>query len=254
MSQIVTTAVQPGGWALLTIKREPVNSMNLELWQGLQAALDACEADPAIRGIIITSGLQRPIFTAGNDLLELFAPKTTKERYIQFWKTSNKFLANLYNSPLVTISAIDGYCPAGGTALSVELGISVPAVWMKLYATLVGAGKMDKLCQFAQMVPAKEGLSAIALTPGLKIGLVDQLVPAKADVLPAASAIMTKLLKLPDSGRILVKKNIRTPLAEELGSDARLQTEAENGWYFLTQPQTIKALSAVFARLSKAKM
>lgn len=38
-----------GGWALLEIVREPVNSMDLALWQQLAAALGELEADPQVR-------------------------------------------------------------------------------------------------------------------------------------------------------------------------------------------------------------
>lgn len=174
MPQIIFKDLK-GSFAILTIKREPVNSMNLDLWEQLLASLDECEKDGKIRGIIITSGLQKSLFTAGNDLMELFAPKTSKERYIKFWKISNLCLAKIYASPLITVAAIDGYCPAGGTCLAmccdfrvasesvvmglneVALGISVPFMWTKLMATLVGVGRMDKLVQNAQMVPSIEG-------------------------------------------------------------------------------------------------
>lgn len=49
-----------------------------------------------MRGIIIASGLQRDIFTAGNDLAGLYAPKTSKEGYKEFWVVQNTFLARLY--------------------------------------------------------------------------------------------------------------------------------------------------------------
>jgi Delta3-Delta2-enoyl-CoA isomerase len=39
----------------------------------------------------------------------------------------------------------------------VAIGISVPLMWTKLMATLVGVGKMGKLVQNAQMVPSSEG-------------------------------------------------------------------------------------------------
>lgn len=34
-----------------------------------------------VRGAIFASGLQREVFTAGNDIKELFAPLTSQERY-----------------------------------------------------------------------------------------------------------------------------------------------------------------------------
>jgi hypothetical protein len=39
---------------------------------------------------------------------QLYAPATTRQRYKLFWATSNTFLARLYSSPLITISAIRG--------------------------------------------------------------------------------------------------------------------------------------------------
>ncbi len=57
-----------------------------------------------VRGVIFTSGLAREIFTAGNDLAELYAPKTSLERYTEFWTVSTTFLARLLRSPLVTVS------------------------------------------------------------------------------------------------------------------------------------------------------
>ena len=82
--QIVTTTIEKS-FAIITIKREPVNSMNLEMWQQLQSALDACEDNHKLRGIVITSGLEKSIFTAGNDILELvfrryFNPSTHPRR------------------------------------------------------------------------------------------------------------------------------------------------------------------------------
>ena len=56
------------------------------------------------------SGLKRPIFSAGNDLSELYAPATSRDRYKRFWVMSNKFLCSLYLSPLLTVSAIKGAC------------------------------------------------------------------------------------------------------------------------------------------------
>lgn len=67
--------------AVVTLAREPVNTMNLKFWQDLMATLEQLEADPRVRAVIFTSGLRRDVFTAGNDIQELYAPNTSKERY-----------------------------------------------------------------------------------------------------------------------------------------------------------------------------
>lgn len=61
--------------------------MNLQVWEQLDEALSHLENNSKIRGVVIQSGLtDRPVFTAGNDLMELYAPKTSQERYTEFWK------------------------------------------------------------------------------------------------------------------------------------------------------------------------
>ena len=69
------------GYAAVVLCREPVNTMNLAFWQQLTATLDELEADPAVRGALFCSGLRRDVFTAGNDINELYAPLTSAERY-----------------------------------------------------------------------------------------------------------------------------------------------------------------------------
>ena len=104
---------------IVKIMKEPVNAMDLSLWSELATVLDAAEKSfreaaknkndhnaPRVCGIIWSSGLVRNIFTAGNDINELHAKKTTKQRYKHFWKVSNEFLARLYCSPLATVAAV----------------------------------------------------------------------------------------------------------------------------------------------------
>ncbi|KAJ3036056.1 dodecenoyl-CoA isomerase [Rhizophlyctis rosea] len=106
------------GLAIISIHREPVNSMNKALWQALSDTLTQLEANPSIRAVIFRSGLKRPIFTAGNDINELHARRTTRERYVSFWLLKNQFLARLLRSRLSTAAAIKGACPAAGTCLA----------------------------------------------------------------------------------------------------------------------------------------
>ena len=106
------------------------------------------------------------LHAAGNDIKELYAPKTTKQRYRQFWTVSNALLARLYSSPLVTVAAIRGACPAGGCCLAlccdvrlmsqetghiglneVALGIPVPLFWARLMTRIIGQVCCILLCQ-----------------------------------------------------------------------------------------------------------
>jgi 3,2-trans-enoyl-CoA isomerase len=43
---------------------------------------------------------------------------TTRAKFTRFWTAQTRFLARLYRSPLVTLAAIRGACPAGGCILA----------------------------------------------------------------------------------------------------------------------------------------
>jgi 3,2-trans-enoyl-CoA isomerase len=98
-------------YALVTLNKSPVNSLDTGMWSELLRVLDELEKSKC-RGLIIQSGLSRNVFSAGNDLMELYAPATTKERYTRFWTLQNQFLSRLLVTPLVTIAAVKGACPA----------------------------------------------------------------------------------------------------------------------------------------------
>ncbi|KAJ3092457.1 hypothetical protein HK102_007081 [Quaeritorhiza haematococci] len=260
MTAKYVTIEAKGSFAIVTICREPVNSMNLDLWQQLLDTLTELENDPKIRAAIFQSGLKRDVFTAGNDITELYSPKTNFERYSKFNLVQNQFLARLYRSPLFTVAAVRGACPAGGCVLAmscdyrvmteegsiglneVALGISVPLYWIPLMVSLVGQGKADKLMQYAVMLKPAEAL---------KIGLIDEVVK-KEDLLAKAEGIVAKVLRLPDEGRWDTKRKLRQELSEKWEAYA-MGDEAKVNWDLLTQPSTVKALEGVIQRLSGGK-
>jgi len=68
-------------YAIVWMNREPVNTMDTAMWEQLAAALRRIEANPRMKGIAFMSRVKKDVFTAGNDILELYAPHTSKERY-----------------------------------------------------------------------------------------------------------------------------------------------------------------------------
>jgi Delta3-Delta2-enoyl-CoA isomerase len=248
--------------AIVSLHREPVNSMNTALWTALLKTLDSLEQNPQVRGVIFTSSLKRNVFTAGNDLTELYAPMTNLQKYSHFWVVSNNFLARLYTSPLLTIAAVKGACPAGGCCLAmccdfrivtkdasmglneVALGISVPHHWVKLMISIIGQGKADKLCQYARSVGADEALT---------IGLVDKVVSDASNLQDEAVKVAQEIFKLPDPGRALTKDRLRGELGRAWGEKTTLEEEAHTAWGYLTKEETVTALKGVMARLSKPK-
>lgn len=259
-----TLTVDPGTRvARLALAREPVNTMDAALWGELASALDECEAgfkkDRCPRALIISSGLKRDVFTAGNDISELYAPATSATRYASFWVLQNTVLARLYASPLVTVAAIRGACPAGGCALAlccdarvqadtpaaamglneVALGIPVPEYWQALLGRVVGAGAAERLCLFARLVAPAEGA---------RLGLVDAVVSVDA-LDAAATAVAAAALAMPDGARVETKRRERAAFAADWAAFA--PKEAVGAWVMLSSPATVAALGRVLERLKK---
>lgn len=68
-------------FAIVWLQREPVNTMDTAMWTHLQSALREVESNPKMKGIAFLSGVRKDVFTAGNDIMELYAPKTSIDRY-----------------------------------------------------------------------------------------------------------------------------------------------------------------------------
>lgn len=251
--------IRPGGYAVLTIKKEPVNSLDLGMWVALEAALDALEADKSVSGLILISGLQRDVFSAGNDLLELYAPKTSLERYTEFWVVSNRFLVKLYRSRLVTVAAVRGASPAGGCIMAlccdhriltttgtiglneVLLGIPVPKFWGMLMTRVLGTAAEKVLLTGKLMTPQE----------AKAVGLADLLVEGHESLLPAAEKLMSQLQRLPSTSYAATKLNLRDGFCKDW--EAFYPVEPSYGWSFLNQPATLKVMAGAIARLSGKK-
>ena len=252
---------RPQGYAIVSMCKEPANTLDLKLWQQLADTVQQLEQDKSVRGIIISSGLKRDIFSAGNDILGLYAPKTTKEAYRKFWVMQNQFLARLYRSPLITVAAIRGACPAGGCAIAlccdlrimtdqghiglneVALGISVPAMWAGLMANTIGQGKAEQMLEFAKLASPQEAL---------QLGLIDKVVP-KADLSSTAESAMQQFLKAApfDEGRQVTKNHLRKQFS--LDWEAYCVPEVDGAWEQLARESTVKAIAGVLEGLARRK-
>lgn len=251
------------GIATITLDDGKVNIMTKRVWDDLVSTLHEAENDPEIRGIIYRSGLKKPVFTAGNDITELYAPNTNPDRYAQFWLSQNTFLSHLAASPLMTIAAVKGACPAGGCALAIccdfrfftkdatsglneaRIGISVPEFWQKQMAHISSAIVAERMCSLGYMLPAQK----------LKeLGLVDEIHETAQDNEEKAIEYLAGLLKdVPDAGRQIGKAQSRREMNGVWRNEERIIKEAHDKWSFLASEPVVQALGATLARLSGAK-
>eukprot|EP00775_Hariotina_reticulata_P003842 gene3842-4099_t len=259
MAKFISTQ-KLASYAIITIAKEPVNSFDAAMWQALHAAVLAVEADPAMLGVIITSGLTRDVFTAGNDLRELYAPSTSSQQYAVFWEAQSKLLTSLHSSRLATVAAIRGACPAGGCAIAiccdyrimtaesgviglneVALGIPVPKYWARVMGQVIGHAAAEKLLLSGTMVqPLK----------ALELKLVDELVQDKNQLLQRAQEVMQRMVKLPNRARAATKAAFRADFDREWLAYALTDEAGPEGFARIEHPDTVAAVGAALQRLS----
>ncbi|KAF0699552.1 Aste57867_9889 [Aphanomyces stellatus] len=220
------------GYAVMRMNRPPVNSLNLELLQSLDATLASLETDKSIKGVVLASSNPK-IFSAGLDLLELHRPDTTRLR--EFWRSLQHLYMRLYMSPLATVAAIEGHSPAGGCALAMGCDARVMATgkpligmneakfglvapfWIKnVMVNLIGHRESERMLGL--------GLQVDAAT-AKRIGLVDEAVPHEL-VLATAEATLQEWLAIPAHARRATKDLVRRDTVEQLR--ANLQTDEDD--------------------------
>lgn len=256
----VSVTKEAGNLAVVTLAKEPVNSMDLAFWQELLKTFEGLESDPEVRAVVFRSGLRRSVFTAGLDLRELYAPTTSEERLNEFWRTLTTALSKIYSSSMVTVAAINGACPAGGCGLAlccdyrvisadgsiglneVQLGIPVPQFWVELFTRTVGQRQAEMLLQTGQLVPSAHAV---------QLGLVDAVVASGEEVLPTAVAEVERWLKNPDVGRTSTKQVMRSEFAGRWA--AGIPEEAGKVWATISDKRTVALLGKVMQRLSGGK-
>jgi len=263
----VTTHKDDPRIAVLTLNKEPVNSMNLAFWQAFLKALQQVDGDDSVRCIVFQSGLKKNVFTAGLDFQELYAPATSEARLMDFWGTLSKCLVTIYGSKKLTIAAIAGACPAGGCCLSlccdvrvitedgtmglneVALGIPVPDYWVLRMVEVIGHRETERMLLGALMPKAPELL---------KIGMVHQVLPMETSLEQTRAKLLqhcvdyakTKCLNFPDAGFISTKSKLRKGLYDAWAVGGPT-TEAAEVWRSCSSKETVAALSNVMKAMQK---
>jgi enoyl-CoA hydratase/carnithine racemase len=116
-----------GAVALLTLNRPSrVNAMSAAMLRDLEAAMDAAEADDAVRAIVLTGAGGN--FCSGFDLKE---QAEAQPRGVAAWRPLLRrdfdAIMRFWNSPKPTIAAVEGAALAGGCELALACDITIAA-------------------------------------------------------------------------------------------------------------------------------
>ncbi|MBK3397368.1 MULTISPECIES: 3-hydroxyacyl-CoA dehydrogenase NAD-binding domain-containing protein [Methylobacterium] len=172
---VVSTA-REGAVAVLTLQSGPVNALGTALRQGILAAVEAAEADAAVKAIVLIGGGR--MFSAGADITEFGKPQSG----ISLPDLLNRIEAS--TKPVV--AAIHGNALGGGleTALACHYRVAVPSAKVGLpevkLGILPGAGGTQRLPRVVGPRKALDvivGGSPIGAKAAAAMGLIDELAP-----------------------------------------------------------------------------
>jgi enoyl-CoA hydratase len=174
-----------GGKATITINRpKALNALNRETLKEIKAAFTELEAGGVVRVCIFT-GAGEKAFVAGADIPELKELDLVSGK--EFVELGHNVFAQIENSKIVSIAAINGFALGGGCEFAMATDIRIASENARLgqpevslgvipgfggtqrLTRLVGRGRAKELIFTARIITAEEAL---------RIGLVEKVVPA----------------------------------------------------------------------------
>jgi enoyl-CoA hydratase len=227
MSEVLTEI--KGAVGIATLNRpEALNALNTPLLDALADTLEAWDADPKVRVIIVTGS--EKAFAAGADVKEM-APKSFAQMHAE--NLFGRQLDRITRIRKPIIAAVSGFALGGGCELVMALDIAIaadnakfgqPEITLGIMPGLggsqrlvraVGKAKAMELCLSGRMMDAAEALAT---------GLVARVVPA-AELMPEALKLAEKIAaqSLPVAAMVkdAVNRAFESPLAEGLAYERR---------------------------------
>lgn len=217
----VTVERLPGHVALVTIDRpEARNAVNGDVATGLEAAVDATEADDDIRAVVLT-GAGREAFCAGADLKEVSAGRGSALR-----TERGGFAGFVYRERSKPwIAAVNGKALAGGTelVLACDLVVAVRQAAFGLPEVLRGLiAAAGGLYRLPRAIPPNIALELILTAGQLDaerahgFGLVNRLVDDVDGLREAALALAAEIAR---NAPVAVRQSLRVAREANSGRD-----------------------------------
>jgi 3-hydroxyacyl-CoA dehydrogenase len=230
-----------GGIAILKFDNPPVNSLGLELRQGIVDGIERANADPSVEAIIlIGSGAG---FSGGADIREFGTPKALTQPYL------GTVIHNVEYSAKPVIAAISGVCMGGGLELALGCHYRVAAAGAKIalpevkLGLLPGAGGTQRLPRLLGAEAAMNMIVSGATVPSEKLRgtpLFDAF--TEGDLLEAATAFARRVIT-----EKLGVKRVRDANHEAFFQFARNTAKAVAGRY----PAPVACVEAVAAAFDR---
>jgi enoyl-CoA hydratase len=218
------------GIGVIRLDRPPMNALNAQVQEELRAAASAAAADEAVRAVVVYGGER--VFAAGADIKEM-AGMSYADMAARAGPLSSAFDA-VAQIPKPVVAAVTGYALGGGCELALACDWRVAAEDAKLgqpeirLGIIPGAGGTQRLSRLVGPARAKDLIFSgrnVDAAEALRIGLVDQVVPAD-QVFDAAVALVRQYTAGPAlalrAAKLAVDRGLEMDLAAGLAWESQL--------------------------------
>lgn len=227
---------QTGAVAVITLNRPDVlHALNAQMFDELEAVFHTLAADPGVRVVIITGSGDRA-FAAGADIRALADTDAASGLAVS---RRGQHVFGLIQSQLAragkpVIAAINGVALGGGFELALactlriasdKARVGLPEAKLGLIPGYGGSQRLPRLIGQSAALRMMLTAQIVDATEGLRLGIVDEVVPA-ADLLPRTHSVaetIAALAPLAVAGILeAVQRGTGTSLSEGLHAEAEI--------------------------------
>jgi enoyl-CoA hydratase/carnithine racemase len=217
-----------GGIAILTLNRPQArNSLSEALLEALRDALSAIAHDRAVRVVVLAA--QGPAFSAGHDLKELNAHRSSEDRgrayFEHIMSLCSRVMQQIVTLPQPVIAAVQATATAAGCQLvaSCDLAVASQAAKFATPGVNIGLFCSTPMVALSRNVSRKHAMQMlltgdlISAEEAARIGLVNEVVPAgqeRAAALKLAEKIAAKSMLTVEIGKEAFYRQAEMSLAD----------------------------------------
>jgi enoyl-CoA hydratase/carnithine racemase len=221
--ETITTGRDGPAYVITFNRPDKRNAISTVVMGEMMDAAAEAEADPDVRGIIVTGG--EKFFSAGADLNDAQALSSPSETvaYMRRW---HRLCRAFEENGKAVIAAIEGFCMTGGCEFALACDIRIGAagssyaITSSRIGTVAGAGGTQRLPRIVGQAKALEIMFAaepIEAEEAYRIGLINKLVP-KGRALGEAKALVDLYATRAPLSHAFVKRAIYGGMQMDLAS------------------------------------
>ena len=222
------------GVGRITLNRpEAFNSVNKELAQSFQSALDQCAQDESVRVVVITG--EGKAFCAGQDLKEVTTPETMPGFKVLLEEHYAPIIIKIRNLEKPVLAAINGVAAGAGANIALACDIVVASEKASFIQAFSGIGLipdsggtyfLPRLVGFQKAVAISMLGDKISAAEAEKMGMIYKSLPID-EFEQGIDKLANRLASMPTKGLALTKKVFSASLGNSLEDQIAVENIAQ---------------------------